>query len=275
MSEPEDCGGRFDWASYKEYERKMILFEEGPTTTHFEQLSGAGIQLPEPDSIAEADLKTKLWEVIAGLAKLRVFLDRTNHLNDRELYDKLWRDVLRKETPAIDEIGFNTHVDLAPIGDDEETAAYLKYYADEDDRARWSKEFPGDQMLRHEDPPLNRDDLLPGPDYTVAEAGAWLRANWSESAFATNRFHTTRRAIEFVDELYARGAIRVAVDNEMMLPNHGWTPYADTLLVTLPEDPAKRSALFDLMEHIGRPNEDGDEQPLVDGGQNEVRLWWD
>ena len=45
----------------------------------------------------------------------------------------------------------------------------------------------------------------------------------------------------------------MCVDNVMMLPDHGWTPDTDTLLVTLPEDPAKRSALFDHMEHVGKP----------------------
>ena len=266
---------RIDEESYREFERKMILFEEGPTTTRFEQLNAAGIQLPEPDSVSDAEVKTKLWEVIAALAKLRVFLEHTNHLNDRELYRELWHDGLRQETPAIDEIGFNAHVDLAFPEDDEHAALYLKYYADDQDRAHWAKEFPGDRMPAHEDPPFNRDDLLPGPHYTVAEAAAWLHANWSDSAFATNRFQTTQRALEFVNQLYAAGATAVAVDNEILLPNHDWTPYADTLLVTLPEDPAKRSALFELMEHVGQPDEDGNDHPLIDCGQEEVRLWWD
>lgn len=261
--------------SYAEYARKMDLIMYGPTTTYFEQLREAGIQLPEPDSVADADIRTKLWEVIAGLAKLRAFLEHTNHLNDRELYARLWHEVLREETPAIDEIGFNSNLGLRIGEDDAETALWLKYYADETDREIWLKDFPGDKMPAHEDPPFTRDDVLPGSHDTVAEAAAWLRANWSDSAFATNRFGTTAKAIEFVDQLYAAGATQVCIDNEMMLPNHDWTPYADTLLVRLPEDPAKRSVLFDLMEHVGKPDEDGDSQPLIDCGQKEVRLWWD
>jgi hypothetical protein len=261
---------------YEEYARKMDLFMDGPTTTYFEQLRSAGISLPEPDSVSDEDIRTRLWEVIAGLEKLRAFLERTNHLGDRELYTKLWHETLRQETPAIDEIGFTSHLDLVRVGeDDADTAIYFKYYADEVDRQSWSTEFPADRMPAHEDPPCTRDDVLPGPHETVAEAAAWLRANWSEHAFAANRFHTTAAAAEFVDQLYAAGATEVCVDNVMMLPNHGWTPYADTLLVRLPEDPAKRSALFGLMEHVGRPDGDGDEEPLVDAGQQEVRLWWD
>ena len=261
--------------SYKEYARKMDLFMDGPRTTYFQQLLDAGIALPEPDSIADVDIRTKLWEVIAGLATLRAYLEHTNHLGDRELYAKLWHETLRDDTPAIDLIGFRSHLSMTQMEDDNEALLYLKYYADERDRESWREEFPGDKMPPHEDPPFTRDDLLPGPHETVAEAAAWLRANWSEHAFATNRFGTTAKAIEFVDQLYAAGATQVCVDNEMMLPNHGFAPYADTLLVRLPEDPAKRSSLFDLMEHVGQPDEDGDDEPLIDSGQKEVRLWWD
>ena len=270
---------KFDPATFKqeyeEYARKMDLFMDGPTTTYFEQLRAAGIELPEPDGIDEAGIRRKLWEVIAGLAKLRVFLDRTNHLTDRELYSKLWHELLRGDTPAIDEIGFTTHLDPDYVDSEDGLRIYLTYYADDKARGSWSKEFPGDLMPAHQDPPFNRDDLLPGPRETVAEAAAWLRANWGESAFATNRFGTTENALAFVKQLYDAGATRVCVDNEMMLPNHDWTPYADTLLVRMPEDAGQRAALFELMEHTGRPDEDGDGQLLIDCGQQEVRLWWD
>lgn len=136
---------------YKEYARKMDLFMEGPTTTYFQQLLDAGIALPEPASVSDADIRTKLWEVIAGLEKLRAFMEPTNHLNDRELYAQLWNDVLRGETPAIDEIGFRSHLDMTRLdGDDAEAMLYLKYYADEDERTGWLAEYsPGDKMPPH------------------------------------------------------------------------------------------------------------------------------
>jgi hypothetical protein len=263
--------------SYDEYARKMDLFMDGPTTTYFHQLLDAGIELPEPDSVADSEIRTKLWEVVAALEKLRAFLERTNHLNDRELYAKLWSEVLRGETPAIDEIGFTAHLDLIHAGeDDADTQLYLKYYADDADRERWQADYPTDNMPAREAPPFSRDDVLPGPSETVAEAAAWLRANWSELAFATNRFSTTASAITFVDELYRLGATHVYVDNVVLLPNHDWTPYADTLLVGVPEDHQQRSRLFAFMKDIGRPDEDGnDDLLLIDCGQREVRLWWD
>lgn len=106
----DDTRRAFDDASYREYERKMILFEEGPTTTYFEQLKTAGIELPEPDAVADSEIRTKLWEVLAGMAALRIRLDHTNHLSDRALYAKQWHEILRGETPAIDEIGFTSNV---------------------------------------------------------------------------------------------------------------------------------------------------------------------
>ena len=262
---------------YEEYARKMDAFMNGPTTTYFQQLLDAGIELPEPASLSDADVRPKLWEVIAGLDKLRAFLERTNHLNDRELYAKLWYEVLRGDTPAIDEIGFSSHLDLVRAGeDDADTQVYLKYYADEADRDRWRSDFPADNLPAREALPFTRDDLLPGPMESVAEASAWLRANWNERAFAANRFGTTANAIKFVDELYASGAIEICVDNVVMLPNDDWTPYADTLLVRMPEDHQQRSAIFELMKHIGKPDDDGgDDHLLIDLGQKDVRLWWD
>jgi hypothetical protein len=115
--------------------------------------------------------------VIAGLSRLRVYLDQTDHLNDRELYATLWRDVLRTDVPAVDEIGFNNHVGLLSSGTEEQTAVYLRYYADEDVRRDWVKDFPDCDLPPREDPPDNRDRLLPRPRQEHRpEALEWLRA---------------------------------------------------------------------------------------------------
>lgn len=136
-----------------------------PTTTHFEHLKADGIVLPEPASIADSEISGKLWEVIEGLAKRRVYLDQTDHLNDRELYAKLWYDLLREETPAIDEVGFNTQIALLMTGSDEDTYLYLKHYADEKAREFWRKDWPDLHIPLHEDPQFNRDVLLPAAAY--------------------------------------------------------------------------------------------------------------
>lgn len=91
--------------SYREYARKMDLFMDGPTTTSFEQLTAAGVELPPPDSIAVDNIQVTLWEVLAALAERRTYLDLTGHLSDSELYAKLWNDVLREEVPSSTKSG--------------------------------------------------------------------------------------------------------------------------------------------------------------------------
>jgi hypothetical protein len=165
----DDANAKPTWNedAYREYERKMMLFEEGPTTTNFEQLLARGIELPEPDTIPDDQIHAKLWEVIRGLAEIRTFLDYTDHLSDRELYGKLWHRVLQHEVPAINEIGFNEHVDLSFASDDDWSVVHLRYYADDDERQAWSREFPDDAIPPHEDPPYDRDRLLPAPEGTA------------------------------------------------------------------------------------------------------------
>ena len=65
------------------------------TTTNYQQLMEKGVELPDPDSISDDDLRTKLWEVLSGLAELRIYLEDTDQLSDRELYAKLYHDAHR------------------------------------------------------------------------------------------------------------------------------------------------------------------------------------
>ena len=60
MSGPDKPPRTFDVESYREFERKMILFEEGPTTTRFEQLMTRGVALPDSESISDDDIEALL-----------------------------------------------------------------------------------------------------------------------------------------------------------------------------------------------------------------------
>lgn len=150
----------------EEFWKNVVDYEEGPWTTNFQQLETAGVSLPAPDSLNDHELTTKLWEAIHKLALLRVFIEQTNHLSDRELYTHLWTDSLRKESNVIPP-GSNGawHIQILGGGSAEDTQLYLKYYADEDWRWHWHKDWPDDPIPAHEDPPHNRDRLLPKPDY--------------------------------------------------------------------------------------------------------------
>jgi hypothetical protein len=78
-----------------------------------------------------------------------------------------------------------------------------------------------------------------------------------------------------VEQLYAAGAKEVWVGGMVFLPNHDWTPYADTLMVELPAEAGARHTTFELIEHAGRPDEHDRLGPLLDTGRTRIRLWWD
>jgi hypothetical protein len=144
----------------------VVDYEEAPWTTNFQQLENAGVSLPPPDSLKDEELTAKLWEIIQKLALLHVFIEQTDHLNDRELYTHLWTDSLREETKALPlAAGSAHHIQLLGSCSEEDMLLYLKYYADEDFRRHWHKDWPKDPIPAHEDPPYDRDRLLPKPDY--------------------------------------------------------------------------------------------------------------
>ena len=145
----------------EQFWQRVMDFENAPLMTDFQRLTEAGVELPDPDAIDDEQLTAKLWEVIDGLARIRVFLTDTNHLSDRELYDRLWRQSLREENPVIPDDPGAWHLDLVSSGSEEDTHAWLKYYADERDRQDWLEDFPDYVMPAHEDPPFDRDSLLP------------------------------------------------------------------------------------------------------------------
>lgn len=170
----ELCGGRMEAGTPDDYPveveeefwKHVVAYEEAPWTTNFRQLENAGVSLPPPDSLKDEELTAKLQEVIQKLALLHVFIEQTDHLSDRELYTHLWTDSLREETPALPPAANSAyHIQLLGSGGEEDTRLYLKYYADDAWRRQWRKDFPGDPIPAHEDPPYDRDRLLPRPDY--------------------------------------------------------------------------------------------------------------
>jgi hypothetical protein len=122
-------------------------FEHAPTTTNLKQLNEIGVQVPPSGSLADDELVIQLWEVIRGLGRLHVYLTNTNHLTDRQLYERLESEVLVEEirdVAAAD--GVQEWIDMATM---EETETFDKYYND----------FGPNRAI----PPSNRDDRLPRP----------------------------------------------------------------------------------------------------------------
>lgn len=157
----------------EEFFNYIVEYEEAPWTTNFQQLENAGVSLPAPESLKDEELTAKLWEVIQKLALLHVFIEQTDHLSDRELYTHLWTHSLREETKAMPLAANGAwHIQILGGCSDEDNLLYLKYYADEDWRRQWHKDFPKDPIPTHEDPPYDRDRLLPRMNYDAPSGHA-------------------------------------------------------------------------------------------------------
>jgi len=158
----EDCSTEGEETFWE----KVVEYEEAPLTTNFQQLEDAGVALPPPDSLNDQELPTKVWEVIHKLALLRVFIEQTDHLTDRDLYSHLCTNCLLEETRMLPPSANSAwHIQMLGSGSDEDIQLYLKYYADDASRRRWQNDFPNEPIPAHEDPPYDRDRLLPKADY--------------------------------------------------------------------------------------------------------------
>ena len=150
----------------EEFLQNIEAYESASWTTHYQQLEEADVEMSDPATMDDEKLTSKLWEVIEALARMRAFLNSTNHLSDRELYTELSSEVLREETRAmvLDEYSA-WRIDLIGSGSEEDVYLWMKYYADEETRRQWMKDFPDYEMPEHEDPPYDRDRHLPGAGY--------------------------------------------------------------------------------------------------------------
>jgi len=156
--ESEDCPPEIA----EKFWEHVVAFESAPTTTHRELLLRDGFICTPPNEMNDEELSAKLSELIEVFARRRVFLHSTNHLSDRQLYESLYSDAFDEFTYDFPpEAETNTHIDFVSSGSEEEINNWLKYYADEDERKEWAKDFPEDEIPAHEDPKYNRDEFLP------------------------------------------------------------------------------------------------------------------
>ena len=147
----------------EDFWQHVLELETSSCTTDFERLLHAGVDVPEPSSMNDAALTAKLWQVIDGLAAFHVFLSCTDHLSDRELYSRLWNDVLRVQIPIVPDDSGIWRVDFVSGGGGAETETCFRHYADEAARASWLRDFPDYVMPAHADPRYDRDRHLPEP----------------------------------------------------------------------------------------------------------------
>ena len=142
--------------------KHVAAYEEREESTLFDLLPQSGIPLPSPDELGDEEIGRKLWDVIHGLAQFGTFLHNTDHLSDRDLYIYLWSDALREPAVLMPEnSSYAYHIDLVGSGSEEDMHLNLKYYASNEERRQWLKDWPTDTIPDREKPPYDRDRRLP------------------------------------------------------------------------------------------------------------------
>ena len=82
-------------------------------TSNLKQLTDLGLAVPPPAEMDERELHEKLWEVVESLGDLGVYLLHTDGLSDRELYCRLFHEILTepvRDLPPTD--GVSEFIDL-------------------------------------------------------------------------------------------------------------------------------------------------------------------
>jgi hypothetical protein len=123
-----------------------------------EVLRARGVDIPKEPPGEDTALRAKLMEIIEAMFEIGIVVEQTDHLSDAELYRFLVDDALLEET--IISIGGGGAWHISPVRDDD-SEIYLRYYADDETRERWHREF-GCVLPAKEKMPFDRDRFLPG-----------------------------------------------------------------------------------------------------------------
>jgi hypothetical protein len=146
-------------------EAQLAALKPENWTPPAEQLAEENIPLLPPAEITDETLAPILWELLHNLSLRGFYVQHTDHLSDRELYAELSEQGLpdpahlRGRNPR----GGWFHDILGSWGD-EEMQLWLRFYADDEERANHAREWPRDPIPPKEKPCASRDWRLPkGP----------------------------------------------------------------------------------------------------------------
>ncbi len=149
----------------EEFWKSVVETEKAGWTTGRRQMEEDGVALPPPDKLDDGQIADKLRELLDRLARRCTYVFHTDHMSDRQLYERMWDDSLNEsfsDRPVKPGYG-GYFIDLVGSGSEEHTYLHHKYYADEKNRQDWLEEWPDYDMPAHEDPPYDRDRTLPKP----------------------------------------------------------------------------------------------------------------
>jgi len=111
----------------------MLAWERAPALA-ISQWFSPELELPMPSSLDEDVLVGLLHDTIDRLFSVRIVLEMTEHLSDRELYTLIVRDILPACEKKVDLPG--NYLCWRCL-DDSDSDTWLRYYATEADRLQW------------------------------------------------------------------------------------------------------------------------------------------
>lgn len=120
-----------------EYLASMLAWERAPILPIADWFEPR-LQLPHPDRLTDDELKRTLWETVHKLCEMRIILDFTDHLSDRELYCLIMRDILPSPEKKLELSVRYLHWHCLDPSEDPDL--WLRYYATEEERQAWSLE---------------------------------------------------------------------------------------------------------------------------------------
>ena len=132
-------------ASMLEWERAPVL----PISRWFKP----ELRLPPPETLTDQQLHQLLWETIYKLFSKHIVLDFTHHLDDRELYGLVYRDILPSLEKKIERT--RTFLHWLCLDPNNESDIWLRYYATEEERDGWVRDT-GQDLPQSEPPPYPR-----------------------------------------------------------------------------------------------------------------------
>ena len=144
--------------------RRLVCQGSPHATLPSRFLARCGFELRSADELSDEQIPSELWKVIWIMALLRLFLEQTDHLSDRDLYRYLTEDALLQPTafmPGEHNPPFYT-IDPLGGGSSEDHRLLLTYYGDTLDpelESGLQAEFSEPVALKPR--PFDRDRLLP------------------------------------------------------------------------------------------------------------------
>lgn len=149
----------------EQFWQNIVDFEEAPVKKVADVLAEDDYSVLPSHELSPGEISNQLCMLIRALAQRGIFLDQTDHLSDPELYDMLVNHLLKEEINVLPpDSGWRCHFSMSEFGHAkgiDGSEVWLRYYASEEIRQQWARNFPDDYLPPHEDPPYHRDWRLP------------------------------------------------------------------------------------------------------------------